>query len=134
MNQPKMFRKKKIPVGRIILIFSAKVQNLAVFSFIYMIRIRFFGPGEFSGCTVRVVDDCCAFVRRITATPPAKTVKDSQWTTSELDEFVVPQIRQQQTVEPSYVVIYTLIVKEIEYLHPPRCCDLHPFLALEIQS
>ena len=27
-------------------IFSAKVQNLAVFSFIYMIRIRFFGPGE----------------------------------------------------------------------------------------
>ena len=27
-------------------IFSAKVQNLAVFSFIYMIRIRCFGPGE----------------------------------------------------------------------------------------
>ena len=27
-------------------IFSAKVQNLAVFSIIYMIRIRFFGPGE----------------------------------------------------------------------------------------
>ena len=27
-------------------IFSAKVQNLTVFSFIYMIRIRFFGPGE----------------------------------------------------------------------------------------
>ena len=27
-------------------IFSAKVQNLAVFSFIYMIRIRFFGPQE----------------------------------------------------------------------------------------
>ena len=26
--------------------FSAKVQNLAVFSFIYMIRIRFFGPQE----------------------------------------------------------------------------------------
>ena len=26
--------------------FSAKVQNLAVFSFIYMIRIRFFGPRE----------------------------------------------------------------------------------------
>ena len=27
-------------------IFSSKVQNLAVFSFIYMIRIRFFGPQE----------------------------------------------------------------------------------------
>ena len=27
-------------------IFSAKVQNLTVFSIIYMIRIRFFGPGE----------------------------------------------------------------------------------------
>ena len=40
-----MFR-KKIPVGRIIPSFSAKVQNLTVFSFIYMIRIRFFGPGE----------------------------------------------------------------------------------------
>ena len=38
---------KKIPFGRIIPpFFSAKVQNLAVFSFIYMIRIRFFGPGE----------------------------------------------------------------------------------------
>ena len=27
-------------------IFSSKVQNLTVFSIIYMIRIRFFGPGE----------------------------------------------------------------------------------------
>ena len=27
-------------------IFSAKVQNLAVFSILYMIRIRFFGPRE----------------------------------------------------------------------------------------
>ena len=27
-------------------IFYAKVQNLTVFSFIYMIRIRYFGPGE----------------------------------------------------------------------------------------
>ena len=27
-------------------IFSEKVQNLTVFSIIYMIRIRFFGPGE----------------------------------------------------------------------------------------
>ena len=26
--------------------FSSKVQNLTVFSIIYMIRIRFFGPGE----------------------------------------------------------------------------------------
>ena len=26
--------------------FSEKVQNLTVFSIIYMIRIRFFGPGE----------------------------------------------------------------------------------------
>ena len=45
MNWPKMFR-KKIPVGRIIPPFSAKVQNMTVFSFIYMIRIRFSGPGE----------------------------------------------------------------------------------------
>ena len=37
---------KKIPVRRILPPFSAKVQNLAVFSFIYMIRIRFFGPRE----------------------------------------------------------------------------------------
>ena len=36
---------KKIPFGRIRL-FSLKVQNLTVFSFIYMIRIRFFGSGE----------------------------------------------------------------------------------------
>ena len=39
---------------------SSKVQNLTVFSIIYMIRIRFFGSGEliqrtFSGGTVRVV-------------------------------------------------------------------------------
>ena len=27
-------------------IFPSKVQNLTVFSIIYMIRIRFFGPGE----------------------------------------------------------------------------------------
>ena len=27
-------------------IFSSKVQNLTVFSIIYMIRIRFFGPGK----------------------------------------------------------------------------------------
>ena len=40
-----MFR-KKIPFRRIIPPFSAKVQNLAVFSIIYMIRIRFFGPRE----------------------------------------------------------------------------------------
>ena len=38
--------------------FSAKVQNLTVFSFIYMIRMRFFGPGEliqnyFSGAQYR---------------------------------------------------------------------------------
>ena len=26
--------------------FSSKVQNFTVFSIIYMIRIRFFGPGE----------------------------------------------------------------------------------------
>ena len=40
-------KKKKIPFGRIIPpFFSEKVQNLTVFSVIYMIRIRFFGPGE----------------------------------------------------------------------------------------
>ena len=37
-----MFR-KNILFGRII---RSKVQNLTVFSIIYMIRIRFFGPGE----------------------------------------------------------------------------------------
>ena len=38
---------KKIPVGRFIPPFcSSKVQNLTVFLIIYMIRIRFFGPGE----------------------------------------------------------------------------------------
>ena len=41
-----MFRKKKKPFGRIIPPFSSKVQNLTVFSIIYMIRIRFFVPGE----------------------------------------------------------------------------------------
>ena len=41
-----MFR-KKIPLQtNYSSIFSAKVHNLAVVSFIYMIRIRFFGPGE----------------------------------------------------------------------------------------
>ena len=38
--------KKKSPSDELFLHFSAKVQNLTVFSFIYMIRIRFFGPGE----------------------------------------------------------------------------------------
>ena len=42
-----MFRKKKknFP-DELFLHFSSKVQNLTVFSIIYMIRIRFFGPGE----------------------------------------------------------------------------------------
>ena len=45
---PKCFEKKpaRSPSDELFLHFSAKVQNLAVFSFIYMIRIRFFGPGE----------------------------------------------------------------------------------------
>ena len=47
MNWLKMFRKKKNPRRtNYSPFFSAKVQNLTVFSFIYMIRIRFFGPGE----------------------------------------------------------------------------------------
>ena len=41
----KMFRKKS-PSDELFLHFSSKVQNLTVFSIIYMIRIRFFGPGE----------------------------------------------------------------------------------------
>ena len=42
-----MFRKKKNPRRTICSsIFLSKVQNLTVLSFIYMIRIRFFGPGE----------------------------------------------------------------------------------------
>ena len=44
MNWLNMFRKKAL-LDELFLHFSAKVQNLAVFSFIYMIRIRFFGPG-----------------------------------------------------------------------------------------
>ena len=43
MNWPKMFRKKSLS-DELFLHFSSKVQNLAVFSIIYMIRIRFFGP------------------------------------------------------------------------------------------
>ena len=45
MNWPKMFRKKS-PSDELFLHFSSKVQNLTVFSIIYMIRIRFFGFGE----------------------------------------------------------------------------------------
>ena len=37
---------QKIPFGRVIPSFFSKVQNLTVFSIFYMIRIRFFGPGE----------------------------------------------------------------------------------------
>ena len=37
---------KKSPSDELFLHFSSKVQNLTVFSFIYMIRIRFFVPGE----------------------------------------------------------------------------------------
>ena len=68
-----MFR-KKIPFGRIILpFFSAKVQNLAVFSFIYMIRIRFFGAAGinseiFSARTVThhlISARCCRMLREL---------------------------------------------------------------------
>ena len=38
--------KKKKPSDELFLHFSSKVQNLTVFSIIYMIRIRFFGPRE----------------------------------------------------------------------------------------
>ena len=40
-----MFRKKS-PLDELFLHFSSKVPNLTVFSIIYMIRIRFFGPRE----------------------------------------------------------------------------------------
>ena len=39
-------KKKKIPFGRIIPPFFYKSSESGRFSFIYMIRIRFFGPGE----------------------------------------------------------------------------------------
>ena len=42
-------------------IFSAKVQNLAVFSFIYMIRIRFFGPQELIQNGFRALPSVCGF-------------------------------------------------------------------------
>ena len=45
MNLPKMFRKNPFRTNYFS-IFSSKVQNLTVFSFIYMIRIRFSRPGE----------------------------------------------------------------------------------------
>ena len=45
MNQLKMFGKISLSDERI-RDFPSKVQNLTVFSIIYMIRIRFFGPGE----------------------------------------------------------------------------------------
>ena len=37
-------KKKKNLSDELFLHFSSKVQNLTVFSIIYMIRIRFFGP------------------------------------------------------------------------------------------
>ena len=46
MNKPNMFRKKNPFWTNYSSIFSSKVQNLTVFSIIYMIRIRFFGPRE----------------------------------------------------------------------------------------
>ena len=46
MNKPNMFRTKS-PFGRIIPPFFCKSSESGRFSFIYMIRIRFFGPGEF---------------------------------------------------------------------------------------
>ena len=42
---PKCFEKKSLS-DELFLHFSEKVQNLTVFSIIYMIRIRFFGPQE----------------------------------------------------------------------------------------
>ena len=45
MNQLKMFRKNLFPTNYF-LIFPSKVQNLTVFSTIFMIRIRIFGPRE----------------------------------------------------------------------------------------
>ena len=44
MNKLKMFRKN--PFRTTYSSFSSKVQNLTVFSVTYMIRIRFYGPGE----------------------------------------------------------------------------------------
>ena len=47
MNESKMFPKKKNPFRtNCSSIFPSKVQNLPVFSIKYMIRIRFFVPGE----------------------------------------------------------------------------------------
>ena len=42
---PRCFEKKSLS-DELFLHFSSKVQNLTVFSIIYMIRIPFFGPGE----------------------------------------------------------------------------------------
>ena len=42
---PKCFEKKSLS-DDLFLHFKSKVQNLTVVSIIYMIRIRFFGPGE----------------------------------------------------------------------------------------
>ena len=39
-------KKKKSPSDELFLHFSSKVQNLTVFSIIYMIRVRFSGPGN----------------------------------------------------------------------------------------
>ena len=57
MNWPKMFRKNPFRTNYSSF-FSSKVQNLIVFPIIYMIRIRFFGPGELiqkASGTVRTV-------------------------------------------------------------------------------
>ena len=40
------FFQKNFLSDELFLHFSSKVQNLTVFSIIYTIRIRFFGPGE----------------------------------------------------------------------------------------
>ena len=63
MNEPKMFRKKKKSLSDdIFLHFSSKVQNLTAFSFVYMIRIPFFGPGfDSEWVSARIVNFvvCC---------------------------------------------------------------------------
>ena len=43
---------KKFLSDELFLHFSSKVQNLTVFSLVYMIRIRFFGPGELNQRTL----------------------------------------------------------------------------------
>ena len=64
---------KKSPSDEVFLHFSSKVQNLTVFSIIYMIRIRFFGPEELIKRTFRREQYVCPAVSVFSVPPSTPT-------------------------------------------------------------